>query len=56
MNTMDVHQDTLTYMNDFELYDFVADPNFDQFINLFRGENEDANCDHFGSEIGRAHV
>ncbi|KHN27706.1 Transcription factor FER-LIKE IRON DEFICIENCY-INDUCED TRANSCRIPTION FACTOR [Glycine soja] len=38
-------------MNDFELYDFVADPNFDQFINLFRGENEDANCDHFGSDL-----
>ncbi|KAG4961221.1 transcription factor FER-LIKE IRON DEFICIENCY-INDUCED TRANSCRIPTION FACTOR [Glycine soja] len=48
---MDVHEDTLKYMNDFELYDFVADSNFDQFINLIRGENEDANCDHFGSDL-----
>ncbi|XVE79372.1 hypothetical protein DITRI_Ditri14bG0053200 [Diplodiscus trichospermus] len=27
--------------NNFELQDFVDDPNFDQFINLIRGENED---------------
>jgi len=42
-----IYQDTL---NDFELYDFVDNPNFDQFINLIRGENEDANCD-FGSDL-----
>ncbi|KAL9322730.1 hypothetical protein ACSQ67_010783 [Phaseolus vulgaris] len=45
-----IHQDTLAYINDFELYDFVDNPNFDQFINLIRGENEDANCD-FGSDL-----
>ncbi|KAK7402103.1 hypothetical protein VNO78_14102 [Psophocarpus tetragonolobus] len=47
---MDVHQHTLTYINDFELYDFVDDPNFDQFINLIRGENEDTNRD-FSSDL-----
>ncbi|XP_020231017.1 transcription factor FER-LIKE IRON DEFICIENCY-INDUCED TRANSCRIPTION FACTOR [Cajanus cajan] len=50
MNAMDAHQNTLTYINDFELYDFVHNPNFDQFINLIRGEDEDANCD-FGSDL-----
>ena len=36
-----VHQEsTLAHINDFELYD----PNFDQFINLISGENEDAIC------------
>ncbi|WVZ01315.1 hypothetical protein V8G54_027384 [Vigna mungo] len=45
-----VHQDTQAYINDFELHDFVDNPNFDQFINLIRGENEDANCD-FGSDL-----
>ncbi|KAK7272183.1 hypothetical protein RJT34_28627 [Clitoria ternatea] len=47
---MDVHQDTLAYINNFELHDFIDDPNFDQFINLIRGENEDAICD-FGSDL-----
>ncbi|KAK8476995.1 hypothetical protein V6N13_145231 [Hibiscus sabdariffa] len=28
--------------NQFELYDFIDDPNFDQFIDLIRGETEDA--------------
>ncbi|XP_027343943.1 transcription factor FER-LIKE IRON DEFICIENCY-INDUCED TRANSCRIPTION FACTOR [Abrus precatorius] len=42
---MDVHQDTLAYINDFELHDYIEDPNFDQFINLIRGENEEAVCD-----------
>ncbi|KAL6204884.1 hypothetical protein ACLB2K_022151 [Fragaria x ananassa] len=28
-------------INDFELQDFIDDENFDQFINLIRGENED---------------
>ncbi|KAL5565822.1 hypothetical protein UlMin_028986 [Ulmus minor] len=36
-------------MNEFELHDFIDDPNFDQFIDLIRGENEDPianfNCD-----------
>ncbi|TKY48577.1 Transcription factor FER IRON DEFICIENCY-INDUCED TRANSCRIPTION FACTOR [Spatholobus suberectus] len=53
MNAMDVHQDTLSYINDFELHDFVDDPNFDQFINLIRGENEDAICD-FGSDLANS--
>ncbi|KAK7324905.1 hypothetical protein VNO77_28838 [Canavalia gladiata] len=47
---MDVRQDTLGYINDFEVYDFIDGPNFDQFINLIRGENEDAICD-FGSDL-----
>ncbi|KAE8729424.1 Transcription factor FER-LIKE IRON DEFICIENCY-INDUCED TRANSCRIPTION FACTOR [Hibiscus syriacus] len=32
------------FSNQFELYDFVDDPNFDQFIDLIRGETEDAIC------------
>ncbi|XVE59437.1 hypothetical protein DITRI_Ditri05aG0046600 [Diplodiscus trichospermus] len=28
--------------NHFELHDFIDDPNFDQFVDLIRGENEDA--------------
>ena len=47
---MDFHQDTLVNYNDFELHDFTDDPNFDQFINLIRGENEDAIC-NYGSDI-----
>lgn len=47
---MDIHQDSLVYMNDFELHDFIDDPNFDQFINLIRGENEDSIC-HFGTDL-----
>ena len=27
--------------NNFQLHDFIDDPNFDQFIDLIRGENED---------------
>ncbi|WCJ41594.1 basic helix-loop-helix (bHLH) DNA-binding superfamily protein [Euphorbia peplus] len=30
--------------NDLELYDFTGDANFDQFINLIRGENEEQVC------------
>nr|WKE35126.1 basic helix-loop-helix family protein [Rosa persica] len=38
-------------INDFELQDFIDDANFDQFIDLIRGENEDPAaasfyCDH----------
>nr|AFK38772.1 unknown [Lotus japonicus] len=51
MDAMDAPQDTLGYINnDFELHDFIDDPNFDQFINLIRGENEDAIC-NFGSDF-----
>ncbi|MBA0690788.1 hypothetical protein Goari_008446 [Gossypium aridum] len=32
----------LQFPNQFELYDFIDDPNFDQFIDLIRGESEDA--------------
>ncbi|XVF20255.1 hypothetical protein REPUB_Repub11eG0181900 [Reevesia pubescens] len=31
----------LDFPNNFELHDFIDDPNFDQFINLIRGEKED---------------
>lgn len=37
---MDVHQDNLVHINDFELHDFIENPNFDQFISLIRGEND----------------
>ncbi|KAL2331991.1 hypothetical protein Fmac_019572 [Flemingia macrophylla] len=47
---MDAHKNSLTYINDFELYDFVDNPNFDQFINLIRGETEDVNRD-FSSDL-----
>ncbi|XP_012572608.1 transcription factor FER-LIKE IRON DEFICIENCY-INDUCED TRANSCRIPTION FACTOR-like isoform X2 [Cicer arietinum] len=50
MDEMNVHQDSLEYTNNFELHDFVDDPNFDQFIDLIRGENEDAIC-NFGSNL-----
>lgn len=40
--TWDVyHQDTEMNMNEFEVHDFIDEPNFDQFINLIRGDNED---------------
>ncbi|MCH84445.1 transcription factor FER-LIKE IRON DEFICIENCY-INDUCED transcription factor-like, partial [Trifolium medium] len=47
---MDEHQNSLVYTNNFELHDFIDDPNFDQFIDLIRGENEDAIC-NFGSDL-----
>ncbi|EEF38662.1 conserved hypothetical protein [Ricinus communis] len=31
----------MVHTNNFELYDFTAEANFDQFIDLIRGENED---------------
>ncbi|XP_062011289.1 transcription factor FER-LIKE IRON DEFICIENCY-INDUCED TRANSCRIPTION FACTOR-like [Rosa rugosa] len=34
-------------INDFELQDFIDDANFDQFIDLIRGENEDPAAAHF---------
>lgn len=37
-------------INEFEVHDFIADSNFDQFIDLIRGEKEDQlanfNCDN----------
>ncbi|KAK7312608.1 hypothetical protein VNO77_36586 [Canavalia gladiata] len=50
MDTMDFHQETLVLINEFELQDFVEDPNLDQFINLIRGENKDVIC-NFNSEL-----
>ncbi|XP_045805718.1 transcription factor FER-LIKE IRON DEFICIENCY-INDUCED TRANSCRIPTION FACTOR-like [Trifolium pratense] len=47
---MDEHQNSLVYTNNFELHDFIDDPNFDQFIDLIRGENEDEIC-NFGSDL-----
>ncbi|CAL5200694.1 unnamed protein product [Lathyrus oleraceus] len=43
-------QDSLVYADNFELHDFIEDPNFDQFIDLIRGENEDGMC-NFGSDL-----
>ncbi|KAI5412322.1 transcription factor FER-LIKE IRON DEFICIENCY-INDUCED TRANSCRIPTION FACTOR [Lathyrus oleraceus] len=43
-------QDSLVYTDNFELHDFIDDPNFDQFIDLIRGENEDGMC-NFGSDL-----
>ncbi|XP_021277878.1 transcription factor FER-LIKE IRON DEFICIENCY-INDUCED TRANSCRIPTION FACTOR [Herrania umbratica] len=43
---MDVSRDySLELPNDFELHDFIDDPNFDQFIDLIRGENKDSVAD-----------
>lgn len=49
---MDVQQDTnLIHMNEFELHDFIDDPNFDQFINLLRGDNEDSICNFNADDL-----
>ncbi|MED6221481.1 hypothetical protein PIB30_055193 [Stylosanthes scabra] len=51
---MDVHHETLIINNDYEVHDFTEDPNFDQFINLIRGENnneDDAMFLKYGSDI-----
>ncbi|KAI4322328.1 hypothetical protein L6164_022033 [Bauhinia variegata] len=41
---MEDSQETAMHINEFELHDFIDDPNFDQFINLIRGENENSIC------------
>ncbi|KAI5388975.1 transcription factor FER-LIKE IRON DEFICIENCY-INDUCED TRANSCRIPTION FACTOR [Lathyrus oleraceus] len=53
IDTMDFYQETLAHVNDgFELHDFIEDPNFDQFINLIRGEeNEDSTMCNFNSDL-----
>lgn len=52
MHNMDLHQDTLIAMSDFELRDFTDNPNFDQFINLLRGdEKEDYSICNLDSDI-----
>ncbi|GAU41249.1 hypothetical protein TSUD_97840, partial [Trifolium subterraneum] len=50
---MDFYQENLAHINnDFELHDFIDDPNFDQFINLIRGEeNEDTTICNFNSGL-----
>ncbi|CAJ2654524.1 unnamed protein product [Trifolium pratense] len=50
---MDFYQENLSHINnDFELHDFIDDPNFDQFINLIRGEeNEDTTICNFNSDL-----
>ncbi|XP_027347827.1 transcription factor FER-LIKE IRON DEFICIENCY-INDUCED TRANSCRIPTION FACTOR-like [Abrus precatorius] len=50
MDKMDFDQETLVHINDFELHNFVEDPNLDQFINLIRGDNNDTIC-NFNSEL-----
>jgi len=42
--------DSLQNTNNLELHDFIDDPNFDQFIDLIRGEHEDA-ISNFGSDL-----
>ena len=53
IDTMDFYPETLANINsDYELHDFIDDPNFDQFINLIRGEeNEDATICNFNSDL-----
>lgn len=53
INTMDFYRETLANINnDYELHDFIDDPNFDQFINLIRGEeNEDTTICNFNSDL-----
>ncbi|KAK7257654.1 hypothetical protein RIF29_31787 [Crotalaria pallida] len=50
---MDIHQETLeAHINDFELHDFLDYPNFDQFIDLIRGEeNEEDGICNFDSDL-----
>lgn len=50
---MDFYPETLANINnDYELHDFIDDPNFDQFINLIRGEeNEDTTICNFNSDL-----
>ncbi|XP_050370682.1 transcription factor FER-LIKE IRON DEFICIENCY-INDUCED TRANSCRIPTION FACTOR-like [Argentina anserina] len=38
-------------INDFELQDFIDDANFDQFIDLIRGENEDPAAAHLDCDL-----
>ncbi|GLT45462.1 hypothetical protein SLA2020_192910 [Shorea laevis] len=40
---------SLVLTNEFEMHDFIEDPNFNQFVELIRGENE--NC-YAGSNFG----
>lgn len=37
---MDGRVNALSNLNDLELHDFLVDPNFDQFINLIRGDHQ----------------
>ncbi|XP_004506077.1 transcription factor FER-LIKE IRON DEFICIENCY-INDUCED TRANSCRIPTION FACTOR [Cicer arietinum] len=49
---MDFYPETLAHINnDFELHDFIQDPNFDQFISLIRGENEDTTIFNINSDL-----
>ncbi|KAL1345506.1 hypothetical protein AAHE18_08G122100 [Arachis hypogaea] len=52
---MDAHQETLIFNNDYEVHDFTEDPNFDQLINLIRGDNNNeddaAVFFNYGSDI-----
>ncbi|KAK7261295.1 hypothetical protein RIF29_27604 [Crotalaria pallida] len=50
MDEMNIHQDNFMHFSDFELHDFIDNPNFDQFINLIRGENETP-VSNFGSDL-----
>ncbi|XP_004288930.1 PREDICTED: transcription factor FER-LIKE IRON DEFICIENCY-INDUCED TRANSCRIPTION FACTOR-like [Fragaria vesca subsp. vesca] len=44
-------EDLSNVNNDFELQDFIDDANFDQFIDLIRGENEDPAAAHFDCDL-----
>ncbi|CAL0332308.1 unnamed protein product [Lupinus luteus] len=48
MDAMDFHQDNLVHFSDFELHEFIDDPNSYQFINSIQVENEDP-INNFGS-------
>ncbi|ESW04331.1 hypothetical protein PHAVU_011G086200 [Phaseolus vulgaris] len=50
MDTIHLHEETLLHIDDFELHDFVEDPNLDQLIDLIRSEKKHAICD-FNSEL-----
>lgn len=51
MDPRDFHLMNNANNNDFELYDFTDEANFDQFIDLIRGENEDQITAGFDSEL-----
>lgn len=52
INTMDFFSEAMVHINDFELHDFIENPNFDhQFMNLIRGENENPICNVNSSDL-----
>jgi len=56
MDKMNFHQDPLVHIKDFEVHDFVEDPNLDQFIDLIRWEHKDAIYNFNSKSINEAFI